>query len=74
MIFPVLANRSIRTEGTPVGGAGSGKKRTNTRDRKMVRLRDQGLTLREIARRIGVSRQAVLVALDRQGLSPARQT
>ena len=61
-----------------MGGAGSGKQRNNTRDRKIVRLRDQGLTLREIAQRVGVSRQAVLLALDRQGYArppkrPGRQ-
>ena len=36
----------------------------------MARLRDQGLTLAEIGARLGVTRQCVKIALDRQGYGP----
>jgi hypothetical protein len=54
-----------------MGGRGSGPKRDAERDQEMARLRAEGLTLAEIGRRLGLTRQAVKAALDRLG-EPAR--
>jgi hypothetical protein len=48
-----------------MGGRGSGPKRDAERDREMLRLRAEGLTLAEVGRRFGLTRQAVQKALDR---------
>jgi hypothetical protein len=50
-----------------MGGRGSGPRREAERDREMLRLRRQGLTLAAIGRRFGLTRQAVKAAIDRQG-------
>jgi hypothetical protein len=52
-----------------MGGRGSGPKRDAERDAEMVRLRAEGLTLAEIGRRFGLTRQAVQKALDRLGVA-----
>jgi transcriptional regulator with XRE-family HTH domain len=52
-----------------VGGLGSGRPRNESRRREAVRLRTEGLTLVEIGRRLGVTRQRVeqiLRAIDRE--------
>jgi hypothetical protein len=50
-----------------MGGRGSGPKRDAERDREIALLRAEGLTLAEIGRRFGLTRQAVQKALDRLG-------
>jgi general stress protein YciG len=56
-----------------MGGPGSGRRRGTRskavadRDAEIVRLRQQGLTLTEIAGRSGVKRQTVAAALKRTG-------
>jgi transcriptional regulator with XRE-family HTH domain len=45
---------------------GSGRKPDSARRAEISRLRDRGLTLAEIGRRLGVSRQAVFDALARR--------
>jgi hypothetical protein len=51
-----------------MGGRGSGRRRDAERDREMVRLYAEGLSLRDVGRRLGLSRQAVAKALERQGV------
>jgi hypothetical protein len=51
-----------------MGGSGSGRPHDDARDAQLAELRRQGLTLAEIGRRFGITRQAVKVALDRLGV------
>jgi general stress protein YciG len=48
-----------------MGGQGSGPQTNTERDKEIVRLREQGLTLAEIGRRFGLTRQAVDYILKR---------
>jgi hypothetical protein len=50
-----------------MGGPGSGRRRDKGRDREAVELRERGLTLAAIGHRLGITRQGVKVAPDRQG-------
>jgi hypothetical protein len=53
-----------------MGGPGSGRggqQRNLDRELECVRLREQGLTLTEIGRRLGIGAQSVARALRRQG-------
>jgi general stress protein YciG len=49
------------------GGPGGKRKRDIAREQEIVRLREQGLTLAEIGRRLGISGTSVACALKRQG-------
>jgi transcriptional regulator with XRE-family HTH domain len=53
-----------------MGGLGSGRQRDPAREAAMAELRRQGLTLAEIGRRFGVSKQAVKATLDRPPAPP----
>jgi hypothetical protein len=65
---PGKEKRRKRPKGSGgMGGPGSGPKPNDARDRDVVRLRDQGTSLREIARRLALAPQSLKNALDRQG-------
>jgi transcriptional regulator with XRE-family HTH domain len=53
-----------------VGGPGSGYRRNAEHGRLMTELRRQGLTMPEIARRLGITKQAVHDMLRRLGEPP----
>ena len=60
-----------------MGNANSGRRPDHERHVLVLQLRERGLTLAEIGRRLGVTRQAVANLLDRlaadQDLQPRRQ-
>jgi hypothetical protein len=51
-----------------MGGRGSGKKPDTTRDREVTRLYAEGLSLKEVGRRLGLSAEGVRRALRRLGV------
>src|SRR5262245_11031059 len=53
-----------------MGGRGSGRKVDGRRRRRMARLRDRGLTLEEIGRQLGVTKQCVQATLAKAGPPP----
>jgi hypothetical protein len=54
-----------------MGGQGSGRKTNDARRRTMARLRDRGLSVAEIGRRLGVTKQNVSATLGRMGYADA---
>jgi transcriptional regulator with XRE-family HTH domain len=56
-----------------MGGPNSGRRPDEGRRRQILELRAQGLTLAEIGRRLGISRQAVQGALKGSGVSLPRR-